>query len=387
MLMDMLFVLILIFGMFTSGGCTCSLQGTDGAVHTFAIYKDLLIVGGTFTKTFQPNGGALRTGGLAAWRAASTGQAGAWELVGASLQGAVFTSLANSSRLYVGGKFNQFATQRFNGIAMYDGAGWSPLGAGVSGGNVLALAVLDHMLYVGGDFSWAGGKKLSAVAAWDVSMSNWRFFGKVDGKVHSLLNWDGHLLVGGKFETAGGVLALSIARYLPSSDGQQLGRWYSVGRGIDGKVNALVAAGHCLYAAGDLGQVSDWSGIRPATANLARYCPNGEDANSSAVWEPAVLQDSGERQGLATLYGLASAVPASVAHFDLRRTYFWECGVNSTNATQGMWKSTTNATQGMRNETNMTVTTNTTWDWVEGVNAFNGTCIRHEMPLAPLVFY
>jgi hypothetical protein len=394
-------------------------KGVDGAVHSLIIYQGLLVVGGTFTKAYQNKGGALRTGGLAGWRlSADARQEGTWELIGAPLQGAVMSSAVNGSRLYVGGRFNQFVSQRFNGVATYDGASWQPLGQGVSGGAVMCMAVLGKMLYVGGDFTSAGGKPLGMIAAWNVESSAWHFVGKVDGHVLALLHWDGHIILGGTFVTAGDNLAFGIARYSPAHDQQReqaddeqaddgwsdgvndkLGVWNSVGRGIEGRVNRLAAAGGCLYAAGAFTSVSDHNGSRPAIANLARYCPNGEEGNASAVWEPAVVVNGGEQQSLAPLYALASAIPAGTAHFGLRRRqYEWQCGINASNATWYYLKGT-EWVEGFGDPYNST-------EWVEAYgdeegffnamqnatfvkvnDATNGTCVLRKVSLPPLVFY
>jgi len=332
-----------------NGGLVRSMgKGVDGAVHSLIIYKELLVVGGTFTKAYQSNGGSLRTGGLAGWNLGrGSGQVGRWELVGAPLQGAVMSSAVNGSRLFVGGRFNQFCSQRFNGVAMFNGTAWEPLGQGVGAGGVLSMAVLGDMLYVGGDFSSAGGKPLGKIAAWSVLTSEWRFFGKVDGEVLTMLEWDSHILVGGAFVTAGDKLCFGVARYTPADMGegpqtdlddgwnddsqQRLGEWNPVGRGIEGRVNRLAAAGSCLYAAGDFINVSEHMGTRPAVANLARYCPNGQTEAASALWEPAVIVNGGERQQLAPLYALASSVPQGAAQWVPQ----YICSVNVTNATNG----------------------------------------------------
>ena len=62
--------------------------------------------------------------------------------------------------------------------------------------------------------------------------------------------------------------------------------------------------------------------VTPDIEHLARYCPNGEVGNSSAIWEPAVIVNGGEKQQLAPLYALASAIDPGTPHFDLRREYF-----------------------------------------------------------------
>jgi hypothetical protein len=375
------------------GGIVRSLgKGVDGSVHSLIIYQDLLVVGGAFTKAYQSNGGALRTGGLAGWRLDGIHmEAGKWELVGAPLQGAVTTSAVNGSRLFVGGRFNQFCSQRFNGVAMYDGRSWMPLGHGVAGGAVMSMAVLGDLLYIGGDFSSAGGKQLSKVAAWNVETSTWNYVGGVDGDVLALIQWDAHILAGGTFSTAGGKLAFGVARYTPANETRdnavddgwnfegaplRIGKWNAVGRGIEGRVHSLAAAGGCLYAAGALTNVSDHLGSRPAIANLARYCPRGEDADErdlSAVWEPAIIANAAEQQDLSPLYALSSAIPPGIAYWDpLPRDFFWRC-------TRAIKQTNGNATVIKNVSIELPIS--------EAVNAEDGMCVRLKRPLPQRDFY
>ena len=146
---------------------------------------------------------------------------------------------------------------------------------------------------------------------------------------------------------AGDRLSFGVARYSPVNvdnvpaeekdsghDGsrERLGAWNPVGRGIEGRVNRLAAAGGCLYAAGDFSNVSDHKGTRPAVANLARYCPNGREGSASALWEPAVIVNGGARQSMAPLFALASSIPPG--HGRWVPEYVWQCsGINITNAT------------------------------------------------------
>ena len=76
--------------------------------------------------------------------------------------------------LYVGGSFHNAGGVPAVGIAKWDGAAWSALGAGVGGGvadYVVALATYDSgsgpALYAGGHFASAGGAPASGLARWD----------------------------------------------------------------------------------------------------------------------------------------------------------------------------------------------------------------------------
>jgi hypothetical protein len=118
------------------------------------------------------------------------------------------------------------------------------------------------------------------------------------------------------------------------------------------------------------------------------------------VWEPAVVVNGGELQGLAPLYALASAIPAGTAHFGLRRRqYEWHCGINATNATWSYFDGT-EWVEGSGDPFNRTEWVETYGDAEGFVNAMqnasafvkvndatNGTCVLRKVSLPPLVFY
>ena len=57
---------------------------------------------------------------------------------------------AMGTNLYAGGNFSTAGGNSADGIAQWNGSGWSPLGPGL--GYVYALAVMGTDLYAGGEF-------------------------------------------------------------------------------------------------------------------------------------------------------------------------------------------------------------------------------------------
>ncbi|MFU8829094.1 MAG: GC-type dockerin domain-anchored protein [Phycisphaerales bacterium] len=168
--------------------------------------------------------------------------------------------------VYAGGFFSTAGGQTVNGIARWDGTDWSALvspgGIGVGLNRVYAMEVFDDgsgpALFVGGDFVTAGGVTVNGIAKWDGS--GWTALTGpngtgVDLQVNTLQVFnDGTgnaLYVGGRFFEAGGEPINHIARW----DGNN---WSAVGGPNDGNLNGEVRAlavyndggGPALYAAG-----------------------------------------------------------------------------------------------------------------------------------------
>jgi hypothetical protein len=260
--------------------------GTDGIVYSLDIFQGMLIAGGAFTKAYQRSGGAVSTGGLARW----DGQK--WGVLGSALQGSVFAMTANETKLYVGGRFNQFVSTNFNGVAVYDGSRWStmasPGGVGVEGGDVQSIAVSGIFVYVGGSFVRAGGVEAKYIARWDGE--RWSSVGDVDGYVHTISSQGGLVFAGGAFLSAGGNFVGGVALYREKLDGS-VGDWEALGKGVEGSVNsvAYVYQEGCVYVGGDFTSVSDDFGTR-AAAGFTRWCLPRESARGG-TFEVATAQE------------------------------------------------------------------------------------------------
>ncbi|HET9222865.1 MAG TPA: hypothetical protein VFO07_10195, partial [Roseiflexaceae bacterium] len=125
-----------------------------------------------------------------------------------------------AGRAYVGGKFKTVGGLLVNNIAMWDGAKWNALGAGLEGdgglddGSVSALAIVGNDLYVGGSFTKAGGASARHLAKYNLASKQWsQVGGGVDGPVYALTFSNGLLYVGGNFATVGTVDAKDIATW------------------------------------------------------------------------------------------------------------------------------------------------------------------------------
>lgn len=190
--------------------------------------------------------------------------AGRWAALGDGVIGAVYDlALGPGGRLYAGGAFDRADGRPAARIAAWDGASWSPLGAGLSGdanAAVNALAVSGATLYAGGQFTQAGGVAANGLARWDGQ--GWA---AVDpsfrGRVSALALRGSTLFVGGRF-TAGG---LSDPTYIAAYDLAQR-RWAALGGGVNGPVTSIALDGAALYAGGSFTLAG---GV--AASNIARW--------------------------------------------------------------------------------------------------------------------
>ena len=175
--------------------------------------------------------------------------------------------------LVAGGIFDNAGGAPAARIAAWDGAAWSPLGAGMPGqpfgAGVFALTRLGGNLIAGGNFNQAGSTAADHVAMWDGS--TWSGLGNISSTNSALRAMttlaSGDVVVGGGFASAGGVPARNLARL----DG--LG-WHAFRSGMDGYLQVAVPLPN-----GDLlvgGRFTQIGGV--AANNVARRV--------GGVWQP-----------------------------------------------------------------------------------------------------
>jgi len=174
--------------------------------------------------------------------------------------------------LIVGGSFTEIGGVAAKAVARWDGATWSPLGAGMTGtifiganSVVNALLVLpDGDLIAAGDFTSAGAVTTNSIARWDGAQWHALDAG-INGIVRSLAQLpNGDVVAGGLFPVAGTTLVSHVARW----DGAQ---WHALGDGVNAYfVHALatmpngdlIAAGNFFVAGGvTANKIARWDGV------------------------------------------------------------------------------------------------------------------------------
>jgi len=163
-----------------------------------------------------------------------------WTTIGLadnSVSELAWLDLGDGGALYVGGRFTQIGGVAALRIARWDGSAWMPLGDGIDGEVVSALAVFDDgagpRLYAGGKFESAGGIPAAGLAAWDGAAWSVPTLPFPQGGVRSMAVFDPDgdgpepraLYVGGQFVPTPEVPAFAIARW----DGAT---WSALGSGL-----------------------------------------------------------------------------------------------------------------------------------------------------------
>lgn len=214
------------------------LPGIAESVYAMTSYDDgtgpKLYVGGQFG--FTSNGSLIRSLAYfdgSTWNRVGTGLDGSASIVGALT---VYDD-GQSSRLVVGGIFSSVGGVPAENLAVYDGAGLTPLGQGVSSStpaeHVSALTTFDDgsgpALVIGGSFTSSGPVPLSHIARYRNGVYS-SFSSGLEGSTFvftpagypaclSLTSFDlgqgPSLFAGGAFSFAGGVESINAAIWRP----------------------------------------------------------------------------------------------------------------------------------------------------------------------------
>lgn len=224
---------------------------TIGVVYAILVASDgTIYVGGQFTGM----DGAAGRDYIASYNVVTD----TWSTVGggSDFNSTIFALVEGPDGIiYAGGDFaNAAGVAAADGLAQWDGANWTAVGAGsVTGVRSLAFG-LDGILYIGGAFANFGGVgNADNLAQWDGAA--YTAVGGVigpDGAVNSIaIRLNGDMVMAGAFVNVGGVAALRVAQW----DGAA---FTQIGNGTNAGSNAiLVSRDNTVYLGGDFTQDGD----------------------------------------------------------------------------------------------------------------------------------
>ncbi len=225
---------------------------------------------------------------------------------------------ANENVLYAGGFFTTINSVSASKIARFDGANWTPLGAGMNN-TVLDLALFDdgagEQLYAAGSFTAAGAVIAQRLARWDGAA--WSSIGAFNGSVFALAVFnDGsgdHLYAAGAFTTIDSLPAKHIARY----DGAN---WAPLNAGVGptaGAVFDLAVFNGRLIAAGDFNSADASPASNIAAWDGATWSALGPGLNDEVHTLLAADLGAGQRLFAGGVFTLAGSTSVNrIAQWD-----------------------------------------------------------------------
>jgi len=132
------------------------------AVYALAVYRDALIVGGVFGSA-----SGVAADGIVQWDGAAYAPLGDGLGMDLGLPVYVYSLAVYKDMVIAGGRFSRAGGADAERVARWDGTSWAPLGLGVDN-IVYALAVFNDVLVAGGMFEYADGNvRANGLATWD----------------------------------------------------------------------------------------------------------------------------------------------------------------------------------------------------------------------------
>jgi hypothetical protein len=249
-------------------------QGIGTATNAATVYALAVLPTGDLVAggSFQTAGGVSSTN-IALWDGSTWSALGDGSMGGSS--SAVYAmAVATNGDLFVTGAFASIGGVPAAGVARWDGASWSPLGAGASAN---CIAIMPNGDVVVGASRWNG-------STWATMNSG--LFNVQEINALAVLP-DGTLVIGGQFNVSGAPASASVAYWTGLT-------WTPFGAGADNSVNALtvlgtnsfVASGAFLSAGGHhAARIARWDGVHwnfygsgfsPGSINAFVRMPNGD---------------------------------------------------------------------------------------------------------------
>jgi hypothetical protein len=182
--------------------------GADGIVRTFHSLADTLYAGGRFTQV-----GALSTSGVAAWDGAN------WSDMGGGLSGGQYGTQALdieyfNGALYLAGSFYFAGDMLVSNFARWTGSGWESPGNTVGQGIPISLGVYNGDLFIGWIFNQSSVHPFNYLDRYDGTSFHSMGWNQTTGTaVNQMLNHKGLLVIAGGFGEIPGSTAESVVMW------------------------------------------------------------------------------------------------------------------------------------------------------------------------------
>lgn len=230
----------------------------------------------------------------------------------------VFSIRAVGGFLFVAGRIVQAGGIGVFRIAKYDltAGTWSPIGGGNGIGGffgIITLGVVGTDVYVAGDFRAVGTLAGASIARWDSVAGTWSTLGSgVNGGVQSIVADGGYVYVAGSFTTAGGAGASNIARWDPSTS-----TWSALGSGLNSSVSSIAVSNGVLYAVGGFTMAGGVAVSRAARYDLMAGTWSAMGTGFTGLSNPTRVAASGNLVFVGGDFTTAGGVSAArIARFD-----------------------------------------------------------------------
>lgn len=282
----------------------------------------LLFAGGAlYAGSFSAGGRLSNSDFISSWTPAG------WSALGAGLSGPpgshwVASLAAIGDSVYVAGPFDgAVGVPGTLNIAEWSGGAWHSMNSNDSvdtDGSLSSLTVMDDTLYASGQFTQIGGVPANNVASWSGGAWHPLGDGLSIGTNTRLAATDDTVYVAGSFVSAGGV---PDTMHLAAWSG---GAWHAVGSGagVSSSFSALATRGSTLYAAGDL----DLPGGTSATQHIAAWSDGAWHAIGNGLDETVSSLAFDDKHGL--IY--AGGPFTNAAHpADPIVAYAWDEGIST----------------------------------------------------------
>jgi hypothetical protein len=270
----------------------------DGTIRSMSISGGKLYIGGDFKNVNWVSRKHIASFDLA------TGTLTDWapevDFPGATGNNRVYSILATTDRLYVGGQFTQVNGQSRTNLVSFDITGATPTLTGWApnpdlNGTIFSLVEAEGKLYVGGAFNQIAGQSRLRLVSFDVTtgtpaLTDWSL--QDIGYIQTLWASDGILYASGEFSKINGQNRQRLASFDITGSTPTLTTWTA---SANSRVLSFTKIGSRIYIGGIFTQIAGQNRQRLASFDISTGTPVLSDWNPIADYIVYTLATDGSR--------------------------------------------------------------------------------------------